>query len=171
MTLSNNFEEILLAFNKHRVDFIIAGGYAVIFHGYGRTTGDMDIWLKPSNDNKEKIIAAFKKLKLPSELNEYIQCIDFTKPFAIKLGNEPIQMDLFNAKTGVKYDKAEKNSIHYKYSEKLEVRFIHLHDLMVNKRLTGQLKDKADVEELQKINKHSKNKNIVSTLEKLFGKK
>ena len=164
MKLANNFEKILLAFNTHKVDFIVAGGYAVIFHGYGRTTGDLDIWVNPSADNKEKIIAAFKKLKLPSELNEYIQNIDFTKPFAVKLGNEPIQVDVFNAITGVKYDEAEKNSIPYKYSEKLEVRFIHLHDLMVNKMLTGRLKDKADVEELQKINIHSKNKNVISVL-------
>ena len=36
------------------VDFIIIGGYSVIFHGYKRTTGDVDIWLKPENANKEK---------------------------------------------------------------------------------------------------------------------
>ena len=35
-----------------KVDFIIIGGYSVIFHGYKRTTGDIDIWLKPSNEIK-----------------------------------------------------------------------------------------------------------------------
>ena len=38
------------------VDFIIIGGYSVIFHGYKRTTGDIDIWLKPDNSNKEKLL-------------------------------------------------------------------------------------------------------------------
>ncbi len=38
MKLTDSFEEILLAFNKHKVNYLIAGGYAVIFHGYGRTT-------------------------------------------------------------------------------------------------------------------------------------
>ena len=45
MILAGNFEEILLVFNQNKVEFIIAGGYAVIFHGYGRTTGDLDIWV------------------------------------------------------------------------------------------------------------------------------
>ena len=27
----------------HDVDFIVIGGYSVIFHGYARTTGDVDI--------------------------------------------------------------------------------------------------------------------------------
>ena len=35
-----------------KVEFIIIGGYSVIFHGYKRTTGDIDIWLKPDNANK-----------------------------------------------------------------------------------------------------------------------
>ena len=38
MILANNFEEVLKVFNSCEVDYIKAGSYAVIFHGYGRTT-------------------------------------------------------------------------------------------------------------------------------------
>ena len=44
--------EILKAFNQNQVDYLLVIGYAVIYHGYERTTGDMDIWLKPTNENK-----------------------------------------------------------------------------------------------------------------------
>ena len=109
MTLANNFEEILIAFNKHKVEYIIAGGYAVIFHGYGRTTGDLDLWVKPTTENQTKIIKAFEKLEFPDELIDYIKKIkDFSKPFAVKIGREPIQIDIFNAITGVNYSEAEK---------------------------------------------------------------
>ncbi|MDZ4759275.1 MAG: hypothetical protein SGJ10_14200 [Bacteroidota bacterium] len=47
MKFSDVFEEILFKFQQNKVDFIIAGGYAVIFHGYGRTTSDLDIWIIP----------------------------------------------------------------------------------------------------------------------------
>jgi hypothetical protein len=47
----------LITFN---VDFILIGGYAVNFHGYNRTTGDMDVWLKPDNDNRTKFIEYLK---------------------------------------------------------------------------------------------------------------
>ncbi len=36
--------------------------------------------------------------------------------------------------------------------------------------LTGRMKDKADVDELHKINIHSKDKSILTALKKLFGK-
>ena len=166
--LANNFEEILIVFNKHKVEYMIAGGYAVIFHGYGRTTGDLDIWIKPSEENKVKIIAAFFELKYPSDLLKHIQNIDFTRPFAFKIGKEPIQVDIFNAITGVSYEDAEKKSIPFNYSEDLQVHFIHLYDLITNKMLTGRLKDAADVEELQKINMYNKDKSIVSFLKNLF---
>nr|MBK9650994.1 hypothetical protein [Bacteroidota bacterium] len=47
--------------------------------------------------------------------------------------------------------------------------FISISDLIVNKMLTGRTKDKLDVEELQKINMHSKDKSILTILKKLFG--
>jgi hypothetical protein len=38
----------LLLLLKHKVEFILIGGYGVILYGYERGTADMDIWLKPS---------------------------------------------------------------------------------------------------------------------------
>lgn len=172
MMLANDFEDVLIAFNKQKVEYIIAWGYAVIFHGNGRTTGDFDIWVKPTTENQKKIIKVFENLKFPTELLDYINAIDdFSKPFAIKTGEEPLQIDVFNAITGVSYAEAEKKAIPFKFSSTLESRFIHLYDLITNKMLTGRTKDKADVEELQKINIHSKDKAIVAFLKKLFRKK
>jgi len=158
MILSKNFEEILSAFQRYNVDYIIVGGYAVIFHGYVRTTGDLDIWVNPSEDNMQNLIQAFEYLNLNPELTKHLNDIDFNKPFAIKIGDEPLQVDLMNAITGLRFDKAKKNSISIITSSELEINFIHLDDLITNKMLTGRLKDKADVEELQKIRKYSDNK-------------
>ncbi len=44
---------VLIHLLQSKIDFILIGGYAVIYHGYGRTTGDMDIWLKPANENRD----------------------------------------------------------------------------------------------------------------------
>jgi hypothetical protein len=63
MNLAKNFEEIIHAFAKHDVEFMIVGGYAVIFHGYARTTADLDLFVNPTNSNKEKLIKAFKFMK------------------------------------------------------------------------------------------------------------
>ena len=54
--LIDEHKALLIQLLKAKIDFILIGGHAVIYHGYGRTTGDMDIWLKPDNETREKLI-------------------------------------------------------------------------------------------------------------------
>lgn len=55
--------EILAALAESHVDFILVGGYAVIYHGYVRATGDMNVWLRPANENKLRLLEMFRKLQ------------------------------------------------------------------------------------------------------------
>ncbi len=41
---NEDFRDFLKALNKQEVRYLLVGGFAVILHGYSRTTGDMDIW-------------------------------------------------------------------------------------------------------------------------------
>ena len=36
-------------------------------HGYPRATGDMDIWIRRSDENAERVWQALKRFKAPSE--------------------------------------------------------------------------------------------------------
>ncbi len=45
------FRDLLALFNKHQVDYIIVGAYALAFHGVPRYTGDIDIFVKPDPIN------------------------------------------------------------------------------------------------------------------------
>lgn len=38
---------------QHQLRYMCIGGYAVNYYGYHRTTEDMDIWIAPTNGNKE----------------------------------------------------------------------------------------------------------------------
>lgn len=46
-----DFEELLSAFNAHKVRYLIVGGYAVSFHAQPRATKDLDIFIDPAEDN------------------------------------------------------------------------------------------------------------------------
>ena len=59
-----DFREFLIALNANHVRYLLVGGYAVIFHGYSRTTGDMDIWIDPTKENYSKLVLAFKDFKM-----------------------------------------------------------------------------------------------------------
>ncbi|GDX51091.1 hypothetical protein LBMAG27_01380 [Bacteroidota bacterium] len=156
MSEADQFEEIIVALTQYNVEFMVAGGYAVNFHGFNRTTGDIDLWVKPIESNKQKVFDAIRSLNFSADSISQILILNFEKPFAFKLGNEPVDIDIFNFITGVKYADAEKNMIRFAYSETLTVNYIHLTDLVVNKMLTGRPKDKLDVIELQNIMRFKK---------------
>ena len=151
MDFPENFEQILTAINNAGVEFMIAGDFAVNFHGYNRSTSDMDIWIKPIEENKLKVFSALEIIGYPSQVLQQVLELDFTKPFSFSVGDDPVDVDIFNHITGVSYADAEKNKIHYKWNNTLNISFISIRDLLVNKMLTGRTKDKLDVEELQKI--------------------
>ena len=56
------FEDEIILFFKHltkqEVSFILVGGLAVNYHGFNRSTGDIDIWINDSTENRKKFITA-----------------------------------------------------------------------------------------------------------------
>jgi hypothetical protein len=132
------------------VEFLITGGYAVIYYGYVRTTGDLDIWLKPDEKNKMQLLQALGSRGISRESLKKIDELDFKDAAAFHLGRPPVRIDFFTQVTGLAFENA------FAHAEILNlasfsVRILRFDDLLTNKMLTTRLKDKADVEELQKI--------------------
>ena len=44
-----DFLEFLELLEKYKVEFLLVGGYAVILHGYVRSTGDLDLWINKTS--------------------------------------------------------------------------------------------------------------------------
>ena len=49
--LNQDFKEIISAFNAAGVEYMVVGAYAVAAHGLPRATGDIDLWVRPTQDN------------------------------------------------------------------------------------------------------------------------
>jgi hypothetical protein len=54
------FSELLTLLGAHEVRSLIVGGYAVAYHGYPRTTGDLDIWIERTDDNAVRVVEALR---------------------------------------------------------------------------------------------------------------
>ena len=54
------YKNICELLNRHKVEYLVIGGIAVIAHGYPRSTGDVDFWYRPTIENYLNLIAAFK---------------------------------------------------------------------------------------------------------------
>lgn len=147
--------KLLEALLQEQVEFLIIGGYAVIFYGYQRTTGDVDIWLKPDNENKEKVIQALKSEEISKESLEAVRKMDFTKHLMFSLGEAPEKVDFLTRINQVSFEEAIEKRVITKVNG-LQIPFIHLSHLVLSKFNTGRAQDKADMEELQRINREQK---------------
>lgn len=146
-------QEMLFALLDNQVDFLLVGGYAVIYHGHVRTTGDMDVWLRPTNENKSKLLQVFKKMEFDPDGINHIDKMDFTSVVIFHIGNEPDRIDFLSKVAGLNFDEA------FKQKEILSVKdyqipVLRFDDLIANKLVAGRLKDLADIENLMKIKKN-----------------
>jgi hypothetical protein len=41
--------------DEMEVEYLIVGGYAVGYDGHPRSTGDMDVWVEPTEENAERV--------------------------------------------------------------------------------------------------------------------
>ena len=60
---------LLGRFHQEGVEYVLVGGQAVRLNGYVRATEDIDVLVKASRDNGERIIRALDFLKSSEELN------------------------------------------------------------------------------------------------------
>ena len=147
MRVEKDFEDFLRSLNEHKTRYLIVGAFAVSFHARPRFTGDLDIFIDNSSDNIQSLLHAlndfgFESLGLTQE--------DFNEDNIIQLGYEPNRIDLLPGISGVKFNPAFNNRVKGEYGEETAW-FISLDDLIKNKEASDRLKDRSDLELLQKF--------------------
>jgi predicted nucleotidyltransferase len=143
-------QEIIKELIIQEVDFMLIGGYAVIVHGYTRTTGDVDLWIKPNNDNKTKLIRAFKNLNFENDDIFELEKMNFEDYLVFSIGDEPQKIDFITKVNLVDYEEANTRKLVAEI-DGINIPIVHLNDLVLMKTNTKRKKDEADIEELQKI--------------------
>ena len=145
MEVQKDFKEFLELLNDHKVKYLIVGGYALAFHGAPRLTGDIDILIKPDDENAIGILNALNEFGFGSV---GLKKEDFLFPDKVtQLGNPPVRIDIITSISGVSWDEAYKGRIEGMYGN-VTVNYIGLNHLIQNKRATGRKKDMADLEAL-----------------------
>lgn len=147
-------QQLLRLLIKHNVSFMLIGGYAVIYYGYERTTGDMDIWLKLGEGNKKNLIAALSEFGISDEDITQLKQMDFTKPLPVfYIGVSPRRVDFVTLISNVQFEEAFEE-VNYSMIHDIQIPVIHYNHLLKSKLQTGRAKDAADIEELERINKY-----------------
>ena len=149
MTLAQDFEDFVKLLNRHRVEYMVVGGYALALHGKPRHTGDLDIWINISEANAQKMLDVLKAFGMASM---GFQKEDFIKAgYITQIGYPPLRIDILNSIDGVKFSEAITNMNQVEIEKGFRINYIGLADFISNKQASGRSQDLVDIKELKKI--------------------
>jgi len=150
MESHSHFKDLLVVFARHKVRFLVVGGYAVMLYTEPRWTKDLDLWVDTAGDNAERVFAALCEFGAP-----LAGCTveDFRKEgMVFQMGSPPLRVDILMSLSGVSFDEAWVNRREAELFG-VTVGFIGRGDLVRNKRTVGRHIDLHDAESLEESSK------------------
>lgn len=139
-------------FKEHDVRYITIGGFAVNIYGYSRNTGDLDILIDDTLDNRRNLRKAFIDIGIGDF--ETLETMDFIPGWTDFSLNFGLRLDIMTTVKGL-----EDKSFQELFDEAtivllggVEVKFIDYYSLILAKKASNRPKDQLDIEELNKLN-------------------
>ncbi|MFD1604941.1 nucleotidyltransferase [Flavobacterium artemisiae] len=148
-------EQIIAIWNsffENKVKYVTIGGFAVNIYGYNRNTGDVDIYLEDTIENRINLRKALKSINLGDfETIETMQFIPGWTDFTLSYG---LRLDIMTTVKGLE-DKSFASLLEEATVVQIDntpVYFIDYDNLIIAKKAANRPKDILDIEELEKIN-------------------
>jgi phage replication-related protein YjqB (UPF0714/DUF867 family) len=109
IVLPPDFKEFLSLLKDKNIQYLLIGGYAVGYHGYPRSTNDMDIWIAIDSKTAKQMVLALKEFGFDSpQLSEEL----FLKEKNIvRMGIAPIRIEILTTISGVSFEECFKQRI------------------------------------------------------------
>jgi len=129
----------------------MVGGFATRFHGYNRSTDDLDIWLEDTLQNRKNLRNSFIELNygnFPS-----LETMEFVPGWTSFYVGGMIELDIMTTMKGLdgySFDEClQVASI--ADIENITIPFLHINQLIANKKAVNRPKDQIDVLALEQI--------------------
>jgi hypothetical protein len=147
--MNQDFRDLLAEFNARRVEFLVVGAHALAAHGHVRATRDLDIWIRPSQENADRVLEALRAFGAP--LHDLTGKDLATPGLVFQIGVEPIRIDVLTVIDGVQFDAAWAERMISQYGDQ-PVGVLSREHLLKNKLTVARTQDLADVEALKRKN-------------------
>lgn len=144
--VNRDYRDLFAEFNARNVEFLIVGAFALAVHGHVRATKDLDVWVRPSPDNAERVLKAVREF---GGSIEGLSAEDFTVPGTIiQLGVAPTRIDLLTRIQGLDFETAWGSRVEATYGDQ-RVFVLSRADLIASKRAAARPQDLADLQALE----------------------
>jgi hypothetical protein len=146
METIHDFEDMLFLLEKHRVQYLIIGGLAFIYHAKPRYTKDMDLWIDPNLENVKRANKALAEFGSPFLLTTE------KKEEILQIGIAPDRIDLLRHVAGARFETAWKKRLRGKYG-KVAANWIDLDSLIRIKGKIDHPRHREDARVLSEVRK------------------
>ena len=144
--MNRDFEEMLAALSEAGAAFMVIGAHAVAVYARPRATGDLDVWIRSTPENAERVWEALATFGAP--LDQLTREDLATDDVVFQIGLAPNRIDILTTIGGVAFDEAwPRRTMVELWGRSVAV--IGREDLITSKRVAGRPRDLADVEELE----------------------
>jgi len=143
--LPPDFKEFFQWFDRHNVEYLLVGGYAVGYHGYPRATMDIDVWIASTPQNARRVVAALEDFGFGGQ--KLSETMFLAADQIIRMGLPPMRIEIMTSIDGVDFDEAYPQRVEDDL-DGVRVKLIGLRHLKRNKQAAARPKDLADLEEL-----------------------
>ncbi len=142
-----DFLDLVDALNAERVEYMVVGAFALAAHGFPRATGDIDFFVRPSEENARRVVRALTAFGAPLA-SAGVKEADFATPGSVyQIGVVPRRIDVITEISGLSFDDAAKGVVEREVDGRVVV-FIGRHELVRNKRASARPKDLVDADAL-----------------------
>jgi predicted nucleotidyltransferase len=160
--LNKHFQDFLVLLEKHKVKYVIVGGYAVGVHGFPSYTGGMDVSVGISGENAARLVDVFDEFGFQSLS---LEASDSLEPDTlVEVGREPMKIQVLTGIDGVTFDRCRSDRLMVNISG-LQVPFIGFESLLANKAASPRSKDRIDLEELTRLRDLQKKREMEREIE------
>lgn len=145
MSIHRDYRDILEGFARHEVEYLVVGGYAVAFHGSPRYTKALDLWVRPADDNLERLRAALVEFDAPESLLLELERASLND--VLWMGIPPVRVDILKGVPGGDFDRAYATRVSAQW-DGVPVSLVSHDELIELKRASGRPQDLVDVDQL-----------------------
>ena len=107
--MDSNQISLLAAFLAAHVDYVVVGGVAVNAHGYIRATNDLDLFIRPTEENARAAFEALLALGIPLEGYEASDLLDDEEN--LRFGPQEDHVDILASIGEMPFDQVWRNRL------------------------------------------------------------
>ena len=144
--MNRDFAEMLSALSEAGAEYLVVGAHALAAHGRPRATGDLDIWVRPTRENAERVWSALIRFGAP--LQDLTREDLATPDVVFQIGVPPSRIDILTQISGVEFEPAWARKLILEVDGQ-RLPFLGREDFLTNKRAAGRARDLADIASLE----------------------